>query len=618
MPRSEYRQKKKTNHFTKRARILAGAFILAGLAVIGRLTILMVFKHDFYSALAKGSHEIYSKLVPERGKIYTQGVQASTKYPVAINRDYFLVFANARNIKGESQAEKAIDKVFEIISVEEIKNNKPQKDQKKDKEKQKEINDKKTESKIKKKLIEEIIQNEKDPYIPIKTKVGVKKAKKIKGLDLPGINTVRKSYRYYPEGDFAGPILGFVGRNEEGEKVGRYGAEGYWDSELSGKGGFIEGVKSASGFWIPTMSGDIKEPRDGADITLTIDRAIQYKACKKLRKAKEKYKAESASLILMNPKTGAIRAMCSQPDFNPNKYSEVETISQYNNSTIYKPYEVGSIFKPIVMAAALDKDVIEPETEFKDPGVIKDLCMTPIRNSREKQYDKTDMTGVLEKSINTGMVHVAKKLGKKDMVQYIEDFGFGTKTGVRLNTERPGDISSLYKTEGDEIGCYGATASFGQGITATPIQMVTAYSALANNGKLPRPYIVKKIEYESGKVERREPKTRNRVITEETSSLIRGMLTSVVKQGHAATAGEQGYYVAGKTGTAQISGKTGGYSEDTNHSFVGFAPSNDPKFVLLVKFHKPDRRFSASTAAPTFGKITDFLLDYYQIPPSKK
>ncbi|PSO44591.1 MAG: hypothetical protein BRC22_02290, partial [Parcubacteria group bacterium QH_9_35_7] len=545
MARSEYRKKKKKDYLVFRLRLLSGVLILVGLAIIGRLFVLMVIKHDFYAALAKGSHEVYSKLVPQRGSIYMEGADSSENHAVALNKDYFLVFANSERINNRSQAETSINKVSQLISL-----SKPQRKQQTSTLKQKEQQESQTqterqhkEKEIKQNLIDTLANKKDDPYIPIKKKVPIEKAKQMKEKQLTGINTVRRSYRYYPEAKFAGPVLGFVGKTEAGEKKGRYGAEGYWDSKLAGKGGFLEGVKSASGFWIPTVSSEIQQPEDGADIYLTIDRAIQYKACQRLEQARKRYKAEKASLVVMDPKTGAVKAMCSKPDFNPNKYQEVDSINRYNNSTIYTPYEVGSIFKSLVMASALEEDVLEPDTPFKDPGQIKGICSTPIRNSREKVYDKTDMTGVLEKSINTGMVQVAKELGKEDLVHYIEQFGFGTKTGIRLNQERAGDISSLYKSDSDKIGCYAATASFGQGITATPIQMAAAYSALANKGKLPRPYVVKKVKYENGNVETRGPKTIRKIFRDETISLIKGMLTSVVKKGHAKTAGHKGYYV---------------------------------------------------------------------------
>lgn len=588
------KKKSKKNSNISRISISAGIVALVGLVVIGRLFVLMVMEHDFYTALAKGTHEVYSELVPDRGKIYAKDSRTGEEYPLAINRDYFLVYADTRKIETEWEARQNAKKLVKVLDF-------------------------KTETSTEKKE-EELFQKMKkktDPYEPIKEQVSQKKVNKIKELDLPGVDFIRKSYRYYPEEELAAPVLGFVGKNKKGEKIGRYGIEGYWDDQLSGEGGILSGIRSASGFWVPSSGGKIKESEDGANIYLTIDRTIQYRACDILQKRMQQYNAESATMVIMNPDTGSVVSMCNFPTFDPNKYNKVSSINVYNNSSIFTPYEIGSIFKPIVMGAALNEDIVTPDTEFYDTGSKEGICSKPIRNSDLKVYDETTMSGILADSINTGMVHIAELLGKKRLINYIEQFGFGTKTGIGLNTEVSGTINSLYINKGNKIDCYAATASFGQGITATPLQMAAAYSAIANGGDLMRPYIVEKKEYANGKVERNEAKKVRSVLDNKTTTLLSGMLVNVVNSGHAKTAGSSGYYVAGKTGTAQISGD-GGYTDDTNHSFVGFAPVEDPKYVMLVKFHKPERRFSASTAAPTFGEISDFLLDYYQIPPKNK
>jgi cell division protein FtsI/penicillin-binding protein 2 len=581
-------QNKSKNKLPFRLRLTVGAVFLFLLAIGARLFILMVLEHDFYTALAKGSQEIYSKLVPQRGKIYLQDKNQGY-YPLAINRDFALVYANPNRISGETEANEVVSKLENFFDWK--------------KKERKEILDKLT--------------KQDDPYEIIKQKVKLSKAKKIKKEEISGINTSKTSYRYYPEKSLAATTVGFLGRNKQGEKVGRYGAEGYWDKKLSGQRGFLSGTRSASGSVIP-FNTEINQAKDGANIYLTLDRTLQYQVCNLLKQAKKKYKAEGASLVIMNPNNGSIEALCSLPNFNPNQYGEAETVKKYNNSSIYQPYEIGSIFKPIVMTAALEGGVVSPDTSFKDPGVVKDICDSPIRNSRSKVYDETDMTGVLEKSINTGMVKVAKLLGKKDLVNYIEKFGFGTKTGIRLNTERAGRIDSLYINKGNKIDCYAATASFGQGITATPIQMVAAYSAIINGGKLLKPYVIEKIKYPSGNKIKTKPKQIRRVVSKEKARLAQAMLVSVIKNGHADSAGVRGYQLGGKTGTAQISKDNArGYTDETNHSFVGFGPAKNPKFVMIVKFHKPDQRFSSQTAAPTFGKISEFLLDYYQVAPKK-
>ena len=587
------RNTKKKKSKISRIRIMAGLICLVALVVIGRLFMLMVLQHDFYTALAKGTHNVSSELVPDRGKIYAKDSRTGEEYPLAINRDYFVIYADTRDIKTEWEARQNAKKLLNILDF-------------------------KTEDKEKKE--EQLFQKLKkkdDPYEPIKEKVSQEKVNKIKQAEMSGINFTRKSYRYYPEGELAAPVLGFVGKNKEGEKSGRYGLEGYWNDELSGKGGILQGIKSASGLWVPSSDSKIENPVDGADLYLTVDRTVQYKACEILQKKMKQYKAESASLVIMNPDSGSIISMCNFPTFNPNKYNKVSSIDVFNNAGIFTPYEIGSIFKPVVMGAAINEGAVNPDTEFHDTGSKKGICSKPIRNSDLKVYDDTTMTGVLEDSINTGMVYVAELLGKKRLIEYIEKFSFGTKTGIGLNTEASGTIDSLYKNKGNKIDCYAATASFGQGITATPLQMAAAYSAIANGGDLMRPYIVEKIKHENGKVERTETKKVRKVLDEKTAKLLSGMLVNVVDSGHAKTAGSKGYYVAGKTGTAQISGE-GGYIEETNHSFVGFAPVENPKFVMIVKFHKPERRFSASTAAPAFGEISDFLLNYYQIPPTNK
>lgn len=577
-----------STHTDTRIRIAGLTILGVGAVIITRMAMLMLVQHGFYEALAAGSHEVYAELFPERGTIYTQDVRNGELYPLAINRDFYIVYLDTRNIPNDEIRESIITTFVELFEFDDVQKEK----------------------------IRNSVYKKDDPYEPIAEKVPEEIAEVLRQKDLPGVGLIRRSYRYYPEGAFAGPVVGFVGKTEEGTDVGRYGIEGHYESVLAGSGGFFSGTKSATGLWISTAGRSIEEPENGANIVLSLDHTIQYRACTRLKAAMEEYEAASASLIIMDPITGKIIAMCSYPDYNPNEYNKVSSITQYNNTTIFTPYEVGSIFKPLVMAAAMNESLVTPQSVFFDSGEAAGICDKPIRNADLKRYDNQTMTGVLENSINTGMVYVAQQLGKKKLIEYIEDYGFGIKTGIKLDTEASGTINTLYVNSGDNIDCYAATASFGQGFTATPIQMVTAYSAIANGGFLMEPSIIDRIEYPDGKVERYNPKSIRRVLTTRTASLVGGMLVSVVDAGHAGGASVPGYYIAGKTGTAQIAGE-GGYSDETNHSFVGYGPVSDPKFVMLVKFEKPKRRFSASTAAPVFGDIASFLVQYYQIPPSR-
>jgi len=318
----------------------------------------------------------------------------------------------------------------------------------------------------------------------------------------------------------------------------------------------------------------------------------------------------------MDPINGAIRAMCSLPDFDPNKYNEVKSAGAFNNSSIFTPYEPGSIFKTVTMSAAVNEGLVTPQTTFVDTGSRADFCQTPIRNAADKVYGLQSMSGVLENSINTGMVFVAEKLGKDKFKKYLNDFGFGTRLGLELDSEMSGSISTLSANKGNKIDCYAATASFGQGITVTPLQMVSTYSVIANGGKLMKPYIVDEIRYADGHVEKTKPKEIRQVIEKKAALLTGGMLVNVVEKGHAKMAKILGYYIGGKTGTAQIPGP-GGYTTETNHTFVGIAPVDNPKFVMLIKFEKPHSPWAENSTVPLFGEISDFVLKYYGIAPTR-
>ncbi len=563
-------------------------FVFLSILMSGRLVMLMVLQHDFYLTLANGSREALDKLFPKRGTIYAQDTRTGELYPMAMNRDYFLVFADTREIKDDESANQVTNKLAEIFNYDDQK-----------------------------KLSLYLQLNKRsDPYEPIEKKVDEEIVNKIKELNLPGIGFTRRAFRYYPEGELAAPAIGFVGQDEKGIDVGRYGIEGYWNKELAGTGGFVGGAKSAIGGWIPLAGWNFEPANDGADLILTIDRTLQYKSCEILRHGMKEFGATSASLIILEPQTGAIRAMCSLPDFNSNEYNKVESVRVFNNSAIFTAYEPGSIFKPITMSAAVNEGLVSPETVFNDVGARTGLCSKPIKNANDAVFGNQTMSGVLENSVNTGMVYVVERLGRNRFVKYVQDFGFGIKTGIELYSESPGTINALLSKNGDKIDCYAATASFGQGITATPIQMVNAFGAIVNGGHLMKPYIVEEIRYQDGQKEKFKPKEIKTIITNHAALLTSGMLVNVVQKGHSVNAKIDGYYIGGKTGTAQIA-DTQGYSLDTNQSFVGFAPADNPKFVIIIKYEKPNKTWADSTASPTFQKVAKFALEYYGIAPNK-
>ena len=299
-------------------------------------------QHDYYKALAVSTHEIYKQLFPKRGSIYVQDSRPNfdKQYPVAVERPYYLVFAEPRKIPKDklTTTTQFLSDLF------------------------------KYDDKQKKELIEKLSKQD-DPYEPISDKVESDVVEKLKVANLGGINYVIRNYRYYPEGNTFSNLLGFVGSDIDGNFIGRYGIEGGWNKELSGISGYLSGQQGAIGGLISTAAKTTQESEDGVDLVLTIDRSLQNKACEELKNGVISYKAKSGAIILLNSKTGAVLAMCSYPDFDPNKYYEATDARAYNNTNIFTAYEPGSVFKPITMSIGLDLDLVSPSTIFHDPGV---------------------------------------------------------------------------------------------------------------------------------------------------------------------------------------------------------------------------------------------------------
>jgi len=563
-------------------------FILFFAVVIGvKLFVLQIIDHGFYQALASGQHEILRELIPERGNVFIHDYKDETLVPLATNQRLAFIYADPRKINQPDDTAQALGEIFgydeERIAT-----------------------------------LEKRLDQPNDPYEPIERQVSDEILDQVIALELSGIFYTRELSRLYPEQGVGGHVIGFVGSDENGNKAGRYGIEGYFNSILAGTPGFLRSERDIAGRLIAVAERSLEPAIDGADIVLTIDRTIQFKACSSLAAAVTKHGADSGSIVILDPKTGKIFAMCAVPDFDPNHYSQVESIDQFNNPVIFDSYEPGSVFKPMTMAAAVDVNAVTPATHFTDVGsVMVDGWPKPLGNAEGKVYGDVDMTQVLEDSINTGMIFSMRAMGQQTFVDYVKRFGFGQKTDVELETEATGNISSLEKSS--EI--YSATATFGQGITVTPLQIAMAYSAIANGGMLKKPQIVDEIRYTDGTVEKRTPQDVAQVIDEKTSRMLGAMLVSVIEHGHGKRAGVPGYYIAGKTGTAQVARTDGiGYSNDyTIGSFAGFGPVEDPKFTMVVRIDNPrDVVWAESTAAPLFGEMAQFLLQYFEVPPVRK
>ena len=612
--------------YNNRVYLIMALVFLLGFLMLYELFNLQVVDYDFYKAQASGQHQISSILEPERGRIYIQdGAEDSNDklYPMAVNKEFALVYAIPKEVADAEDLAERLYLIFDQPRIEkeadellhELQENGELDEKFKQIKREAEINLRK-ETAIGGYL--KILSKKNDPYEPIAKKVSEEALEQIKQLDMPGISYMMKNYRFYPEDNIGSHVLGFVGYVGD-DKRGRYGLEGFFDEELYGKFGSINAERSASGGVVIINDRKYNKPQNGSDFILTINRTIQFMACDRLNKAALRHGAEGGSVIIMEPKSGAILAMCSWPDYDPNNYKEVENISVYNNPAIFSPYEPGSIFKTITMAAAINHGNVSPETTYNDKGMLT-IDGWPVKNSDYEShggYGVVDMNTVLSESLNTGAIYAMEQTGAKIFAEYVKKFNFGEKTGIELETENRGNISSLTRKKIRDIEA--ATASFGQGITATPLQMVSAYAAIANNGILMKPYLVMEIIGHDGSKIITKPRQSRVVISQRSSLLVSAMLANVVESGHAKNAGVDGYFVAGKTGTAQVAFKDKrGYGNKTIHSFVGFAPVEDPKFVMLVKLDAPKSApYAASTAAPLFGEIAEFVLNYLQAPKEK-
>lgn len=634
-------QKNKNN----RLQILAAIIFLFAGALIYRLVVLQVFDHGLYAALASDQQLVKGALKPKRGRIFIQDIdenQEKSLYPIATNKDFAFVYAIPKKIKDPEMVAKELYKIFDEKDVkEEVAellskdssfavlfpdeqptniDEEPVKVDVKELEELKKLLEIKREAETKLRADKKIkfylqrLDKPGDPYEPIKRKVDKETLDKVLAIKTDGLDFFYEKHRYYPEKEIGSQMIGFVGFKGD-KQVGRYGLEGFFNEELSGKVGAMKAERAASGELIIINDKKSKAARDGSDIILTIDRSIQFMVCNKLKESAMRHGADGGSVIVMEPNTGAIIAMCSWPDYDPNNYSDVESIETYNNPAIFDAYEPGSIFKAITIAAAIDVGKITPHTTYVDHGFdMIEGWDKPIKNADYETHGGhglVDMGTVLSKSLNTGTIFAMKKMGAKTLAEYVKKFGFGEKTGIELETEGVSTIANLLRDKIRPIEA--ATASFGQGITVTPLQMITAYAALANGGILMKPYLVSEIVSPDGVSLKTQPQQIRQVISERTSMIISAMLVNVVEEGHGKLAAVDGYYVAGKTGTAQVAGR-GGYSNKTIHTFVGFAPIEDPKFVMLVKLDDPkDVKYSASSAAPLFGELADFILNYYQV-----
>ena len=547
------------------------AFFLMG-SVLFRLFEKQVLEHQDFVKAAETQSTATTATPAPRGKIYAKDKDGQL-YPLAISQWRYQLLVSPRQVKNkEKLADALADDLPEL--------------------KESEIFSK--------------INNDKLYVPPLLKGLDEIKAQAITKKRYAGVFVVPELARVYPEGDKVAPqVLGFVGA----DGLGKYGVEAVHDDTLRGKSGSTKAKRDSLGRLIDILSTEKSQP--GSDVVLTIDYNLQFVVETKLREALEKFQADAGSIVVMEPKSGAIMAIAGQPNFDPNNFSSLkgDELFKFLLPAASNVYEPGSVFKPLTMAAAIDQKLVEPETTnvFGKSVKVRDR---EIFNAEFKTYGKETMTQVLENSDNVAMVWISSLLGADKEREYFEKFGFGQKSSLDIIGEQAGRLPP--KKEWNDV--LRSTAAFGQGVSSTTVQLAAAYSVIANGGSLVTPHVAEKA-IRNEEVQKFEHPSRGQVISPETAAKVRQMLLSVVENGHGKRARVAGVKVGGKTGTAEVPNPQGGYFEDRHiGTFAGMFPVDDPKVVMVVRLDNPKTvAFAESSAAPTFGEIANWLVNYLQL-----
>ena len=555
-----------------------------------RLYTIQVIQHNNFIEVAEASRKTEQVISPKRGEIYFQDKE-NNLIAVATNRLCYLLYAVPKEIENHQETSHFLYETFkkyliDYPSLEEI---------------------------LKK------LSKADDPYEPLLKEVTDEEmVNSIKEANIKGIYFQEQDCRYYPYDNLAAQVIGFVAEGEDGKIKGRYGLEAYYDSLLSGEKGVLSGFKDAFGRLIHFFSFKDKELKNGVSLVITIDKNIQLAAEKALEKLIKGRDAERGNIIVMEVKTGKILAMANYPNFNLNEYKKIKDYSLFLNPVVQERYEPGSVIKTITMTAGLDASKVTPETTYVDKGYYE-IGGYKIVNYNNEVYGKVNMYKVLERSINTGAIFVANQLGVDLLRSYFKKFGFTEPTGIDLPNEIVGDLSNLEYPKYNPT--YLATASYGVGISLTPIRLIQSYAVLANEGKSVTPYLLERVIDEVGNSlpSNPLPESQEQIIKPETAQTIMKMLVSVIENGFGANAKVKGYSLAGKTGTSFIADKRGGYTDEEIHTFVGIFPATNPRFVILVKMEKPKYGKGAASYTVTlaFREVEEFLINYYNIPPDE-
>jgi cell division protein FtsI (penicillin-binding protein 3) len=553
---------------------LVSAFFIGSLGIIlARAYQLQVLQKEKLASLALSGYRGVVKLPPKRGTIYDRKGRE-----LAVTVEVESIFAHPRHVQNKSQVARDLAKALGTGEQ----------------------------------AMLELLKSER-PFVWLERKAPPDRVAKVKALGIDGVGFTTEARRYYPGKEIAGHVLGFAGEDNQGLE----GLEKKYDSFLKGPDLDLVQMRDALGRPF-SMSRPETKDQQVRDLVLTLDKDIQYATEQALRRAVEETSAKSGHSIVVDPETGEVLAMAVVPLYNPNVFREHQPY-HWRNRAVTDSYEPGSTIKAYLLAAALDSGLVSPETKFFCENGEYKVGRNTIRDHDRKGYGFLTVNEIITYSSNIGAVKVGERIGYKRFTEYLKRFGFGEKTGIELPGERDGFVRSI--KEAKEIDQ--ATTYFGQGMTVNSLQLVMAMSAVANGGKLMRPFLVKEVREPGGKViEKTEPHVVRKVLSAEAARHSARILENAVGEtGTGFPAAVSGYRVAGKTGTAQkVDPGTRRYS-DKNYIalFVGFAPADKPRMLMVVVVDEPEKKkYGGLAAAPVFREVGAWTMNRLQINPDMR
>jgi cell division protein FtsI/penicillin-binding protein 2 len=563
-----------------RVRIVAGAVFFMAFIIVARLFTIQIIQGSDY--VLKGDRQYIKQIdsVFDRGSIFFTS-KDGIKIAAATIKDGYNLSLNPKVIVDPEQAFTAVSQYIDL---------------------DKDI------------FIEKASQTN-STYKELQKRLEVGVGESIRSLRIPGVVVTKNSWRIYPGDSLAANTIGLIGLDKQNKLEGRYGLESYYESVLSRKS-----VSANVNFFAEIFS-DIKrnvlnEKSKEGDIVTTIEPTVQSYLETILQDTQKKWQSDSIGGIIMDPNTGEIYAMASLPNYNPNDLSNIKDASVFSNPLVENVYEMGSIMKPLTMASGIDSGAVNFNSTYNDTGYLE-LSGKKISNFDGKARGITPMQEVLSQSLNVGAAYVALRMGLEEFSKYMLSYGVGQKTGIDQPNEQKGIIKNL--TTGRDVEV--ATISYGQGIAVTPVQMIRALSVLANDGKLVTPHLIKNIEYIDGTTEYMNVPEPVQVLKKDSTDDVTNMLIEVVdtalKKGQVKM---EHYSIAAKTGTAQIADPVnGGYYKDRYlHSFFGYFPAYNPKFIVFVYHLYPKgAQFASETLTDPFINLSKLLINYYEIPPDR-